>query len=213
MNIHRYINKAACALLITGYAQLTYSQTGLFDWASDRLSTSVLLGDARHSTWQAFKFGRIHGNNSTYGLRAGYRFHDRFVLELNYQDFGSNEDTFQDTFGDTISHRLDMDAWNLGVKINFSPSHSIVSFHSRLGISFWDYRVSEQDSFFPGEVFSDSASESDIYFGFGVDYHITNQLFASLEYTFYDLSLPRFSEVPVVDHQVNTWTTGISYRF
>ena len=124
----------------------------------------------------------ISGDDRSYGARLTYAFNTSFAIEFSYQNYGEAEDTFVDSFGDTIKDRWESDALSVGIKGSL-PIGEDFNLIGRLGISKWDIKFTETDSAFSGVIFSATDERNDIYAGVGIEFNINETIFSNIEFT------------------------------
>ena len=148
--------------------------------AENDFSGEILLGTAD----QEVSAGGVSasGDDISFGVRGAFSLSENFAIEGAYQSYGEADDTYIDSFGDTINDKLTTTALNIGVK-GIVPLDNGVSLNGRLGISFWDAELKETDSAFPGQTFKADDDGNDLYYGIGIQYKINSQIFIGAEYT------------------------------
>lgn len=173
--------------------------------ANTQWSGELMLGVAEQEL-SSSNFS-ISGDDRSYGIRLAYSFNTNFALEFSYQNYGEAEETFIDSFGDTINDKWEFDALSVGIK----ASHPISKdFHlvGRLGISKWDGKFTETDSAFPGEIFSASDERNDIYAGIGLEFNINETVFSNIEFTMTNMET-KYD----VDNEVSNIAISIGKKF
>lgn len=152
----------------------------------------------------------ISGFEGSHGVRFVVPLGRVTGLELGYADFGKVSDTFIDGFGDTINDSIDTESFNVGVRSEI-PFGRIVSLTGRIGLSFWDFDFTRQDSGFPGEIFNASDDGVDTYVGFGLQFDIEDNFRVAVEYMYlgFDAELNGVS----TDQEIKNVALSVGYRF
>ena len=124
------------------------------------------LGSASHET------GPFDDDDTSFGLTAGIQINPYFGAEISYYDFGEMEFELLGTDLTTEATTLDLAAVG---SVPLSPQFSI---YGKLGLAFWDVEASA-----PGA--SASTDGTDLFFGLGAKFNITEQVYVGGEFTSY----------------------------
>lgn len=149
----------------------------------------------------------MSGDDRSYGIRLSYTFTDNLALEFSYQNYGKAEETFIDSFGDTINDRWESDALSVGIKASHALSKDF-RLVGRLGISKWDWKITETDSAFPGQIFTVKDESNDIYAGIGLEFNINETMFSNIEFTMTDMET-KYD----IDNEVSNIAISIGKKF
>ena len=176
--------------------------------AENNFSAELLLGMADQEL--SANGLSTSGDDTSFGVRGAYSLNENFSLESAYQSYGETDDTYIDSFGDTINNKLSSTALSLGIK-GVIPLDNGLSLNARVGISFWDAEIKETDSAFPGETFKGDDNGNDLYYGIGAQYQINPQIFIAAEYTMTKMGI---SEAGLsADFDVKNISLSLGYKF
>ncbi len=180
--------------------------------ADGQLSAELLLGTADQKSTTTFmgESESTSGDDLSLGIRGSYRVNQNLALEIAYHNYGETDDTYIDSFGDTINNKVSSTAFNLGVK-GMLPLDSGITLHGRIGVGIWDVEFWGTDSAFPGEVFTADDSGNDIYYGIGLQYDVSPQVSIGAEYTMTEMGVS--AEGIAVDHEVKNLALSLGFRF
>lgn len=176
--------------------------------AQGSFSGEILLGSADQET--SGSGGSISGSSTSFALRGVYGVNENLGVEFGYHNYGSFSETYIDSFGDTINDEASATAIAFGVK-GIAPVHNIFSLVGRVGLALWDYELEETDSAFPGTVFSFSDDGSDIYFGFGGEFSVQENIHIGIEYSMLEMNMSFFGSS--VKHKVNNLGVSVGMSF
>jgi OOP family OmpA-OmpF porin len=193
-----------CVLAITLFAAASSA------YAEKQFSASIVLGKSDQET-SISGFESVSGDDTSFGVRGDYSINDNIAIEAGYFNYGEMSDTFVDSFGDTINDKIETTAINVGVKASF-PLNNQISVNGRLGLSMWDYELAETDSAFPGEVFKLDDDGTDIYYGIGMEFNVSEALFIGVEYTITDMDVSLLNVIKV-DHEVSNFAVSLGAKF
>lgn len=155
------------------------------------------------------EFGNSSGDDTSFGVRGSYNLSKSSAFELSYVSHGETNDTYIDEFGDFISERISSSALNVGYKGSV-PLEGGVSLHARFGLSFWDVELSATDSSFAGVTFKGDDSGSDIYYGIGAQFAISEKFTIGVEYTLSEYSIKPNKSFEGLSADVEVKTFAIS---
>lgn len=127
------------------------------------------------------------GKSTSFGLRLGYQFNNYIALELGHHEYGEVTTNYTDAWQDEITDTVNSSATSLGVKAILPISDSFALF-ARGGYAKWDLQMKSTDSSVPGEVFSGSEDDNDIYYGLGAEFNLTESISLGLEYSIITMS-------------------------
>lgn len=180
--------------------------------ANNNFSGEFLIGQADQQG--STRLGKKEGSDTSLGFRGAYAFNKNIALELAYQDYGDASDKYVDDFGDNINDTMNTTAINLGVKGTL-PFDNGFSLQGRAGLSMWDYELTETDSFLPGTTYRGGDSGTDLYFGLGAQYNITQRIFIGAEYTMleFDTKLNKDFKGAKVKTEVDNLSLSIGIHF
>lgn len=177
--------------------------------AQESASVEVLLG-AYSQKAEFDGFSSSTENTIGFGVRGGYQFHRHFAIEAAYLHFGEAEWSYIDDWGDAINEKADLSALSIGIKASY-PINGLASIHGRLGLARWDIDYSFADAGYPEDNFSASDDGVDLYFGFGGEYNLTQNLYAGVEYSYMKADAGFMGES--FDYIVSGFQGYIGYRF
>lgn len=147
-------------------------------------------------------------DDTSLGLRVTFPIMQNVAIDATYYDFGEVKTTFVDGFADTINDTSEVKGFGLGVKGSLEASPNL-SFVGRLGLMRWDHDLLRVDS--SGPTSTASAKDTDVYYGVGVEYKITDSILLGLEYmTFgFDYTLNNVN----FDYDINNLALSVGYKF
>ncbi|MGL1958196.1 MAG: porin family protein [Colwellia sp.] len=176
--------------------------------AESNFSAELLLGKAD----QELSVGSysISGDSTSVGIRGIYSLNENFSVEGTYQSYGETDETYIDSYEDTINDKLSTSALSLGIK-GIIPLNNGVSLNARAGISFWDAELKETDSYYPGVIFVGDDNGNDFYYGIGGQYDINPQMFIGVEYTMTKMAIS--TEGVSADLDVKNISLSLGYKF
>jgi len=173
--------------------------------SKDRFSVEGVVGYAEQDM-DYFK----KGNDLSFGVRTAYAPHKNVALEAGYLNFGEVDETYIDSFGDTINDIVSSQAFTFGVK-GMIPLKSGFSLTARLGLAYWDVDAEYIDTAFPGQVFEYDDTGLDFYYGLGAQYAFNEHLYIGLDYTAMEMSAD-FEGVEI-DNKVSNAAFSVGYNF
>lgn len=194
------MKKLALSFLISTGAISAHAETNI--------SADLLIGTADHKT----KVGSSSesGDDISIGVRGAYNINENFAVEVAFQDYGETDETYIDSFGDTINDKASATALTAGVKGSIPLSASF-SLNGRLGVSSWDFEFRGTDSSFPGVEFSFDDDGTDLYYGVGMQLMLNEAFSVGAEYTITEMGLS--VEGGSADHEVKNLAIFASYSF
>ncbi|QBY04070.1 hypothetical protein E2K93_06585 [Thalassotalea sp. HSM 43] len=186
---------------IAGIALVTLP---FFSNAETTIVSEILVGTTHnnlttssHIRGENNKFSNSE-NSESYGIRLGVKFTDNISIELSRNVHGSVESNFTYTYytqspgipgGGTIpsetqaitaDHSFDIESTKLGFKLEYNL-WSDLFINTRIGIAYWEY-----DDSTPHYSHDDGDTGNDVYYSVGADYHITENIYVGLEYSFFE---------------------------
>jgi len=175
-------------------------------FAETNTSVELLLGSAKQTT--KADGDSSSGDDTSFGLRGAMAFHPNVAVELSYQNFGQSDDTYIDSWGDTINQKTTTSTVALGLK-GILPINNQISLNARVGVAHWDLEADVTDSSLG--FFNVEETGTDIYYGIGTQFNIHKQLYLGAEYTI----TPMHMSVGGinVDHEVKNLAVYIGYSF
>lgn len=171
------MKKLAFGILISVAAVSAHSQN----------SAELLLGSAQQET-DLNGYATTSGSDISAGVRGSFSFNPNFAVELAYQGYGETDDTFVDSYGDTVNFQFRSSAINVGVKGSV-PLQNGISLNARAGMSLWDVGFTATDSSKPGAVAALDDDGSDLYYGIGVQFNVSETFIVGAEYTITDIGM------------------------
>ena len=149
--------------------------------SSADISASDVDGDS-------FTSDSIDDSDSSYRLFAGYNINDSVAIEVGYTDLGSYsitgnfDGTDMDIPAGPASLNFDATGWEVSA-IGQLPVTDNFSVLGRLGFLMWDVDLDVNTATKSGSISDDG---TDLLYGIGGAYSITDNLDARLEYISYD---------------------------
>lgn len=116
------------------------------------------------------------------GLRGGFQFHENFSAEISWEQYGEASWTYYDAWNDLINETMKSDALKFGVK-GMLPFNEKTSFIGRVGMAKWGVDYEYTDSSLPGQVAKASTDGMDVYFSFGAEYKVNEDIYFGAEYS------------------------------
>lgn len=177
--------------------------------AETNTSLEVLLGSAKQTT--DFNDGTTSSDSDTsLGLRAAIAFHPNIAVEIGYHNFGETDDTYIDSWGDTLNDKVSTNAASLGLK-GILPLNNQISVNARVGMSRWSLEAKETDTAFPGVVFEYEDKGTDFYYGIGAQFKLNENFSLGAEYTITPISV---SDTALdIDHEIENFAISVGYSF
>ncbi|NRA55496.1 MAG: porin family protein [Gammaproteobacteria bacterium] len=187
------------------------ASTTFTSFADNGISAQVLLGSATQATRiSTAEINPLSNNDVSIGIRAAYTLNKNISFEALYQNYGVADSSLVDASNDNIRHKINSSAFNFGVK-GVIPFDYGLSLNGRFGISFWDAKIQTTDSAAPGEVFKSDDTGSDIYYGLGIDYRMSQNVRLGIEYIITDMNATWYSVD--VENKVKNLSFSIGYYF
>ena len=137
----------------------------------------------------------IDTDSTSYRIVGGWRFNENFSIEGGYHDFGNFEQQI-DMNGTPATVSLSADGFTLGVAGTLPVSDKF-SITGRLGMFFWDGNAEINN------VSQATPEDSNLYFGAGANYALTERFSFTGDWSRYDLD----------DAQSNVFSAGFQYSF
>lgn len=167
----KHLNKAAIA------ATAILALTPLTATAEGRFYVGGSIGSA--SLTEDFDGFNVDADSTAFRIIAGWQFNDYFSLEGGYHNFGTFEQTF-DVDGEPLDVNLKADGFTLGATGTI-PLGEKFALYGRAGSFFWD-----------GDAEINSVSQArpedtNLYFGAGAKYAITDRFSLVGDWTRYEL--------------------------
>ena len=136
---------------------------------------------------------RFDADSTTFRLYGGYQFNDYFALEAGYLNLGSFDEQVQQD-GNIVPVSADADGFTFAAQASI-PLGEKFDLHGTVGSSFWDGS---------NEIagVGDNVSDSNIYFGAGLGFSLTNNVSLRADAARYELDNVN-SNVYTVGFQVN----------
>lgn len=169
----------------------------------------ALVGHARQET-SASGQQSVSGEDLSIGVRLNYQLHSYLALELSWLDYGKAEDTYRDSFGDTIRDTLESRSFGLGLR-GIWPLEAGFSLLGRLGVAHWEYEIERTDSAFPGRKDRVTDDGQDVYYGAGAQYLLSNGFIVGLEYTVLSVDLSLNGQN--AENEVSNLALSLGYSF
>ncbi|MFC1750416.1 porin family protein [Pseudomonadota bacterium] len=190
---------------------LVLATTALPSFAESNFSGELLFGTADQKTEISSLSSSSSGDDTSIGIRGAYQFNERIAIELAFHNYGETDDTYIDSFGDTINDKIETTSINIGVK-GVLPLENGFSLAGRLGVAMWDYTLNETDSSLPGFVINSEDDGTDIYYGIGAQYDFNEKVFVGMEYTITEMDVSLFGIV-AADHEVKNFSLSVGSKF
>jgi len=153
-------------------------------------------------------------DSTSYSIRGGYYFHKNFAVEIGHYEYGE----VTASFGDSMKADIETSSNNIGAKAVWPITDSL-SLSARLGIAKWDFDYTSTDSSVPGESVNFNESDTDAYYGVGVEYNINDRVNIGLEYSSLSMkwgtsdSNEDFSLNTDTEHEVNSLSLTAQMNF
>ncbi len=147
---------------------------------------------------------KVMDDEFAHGLRVGYQFATRWALEAGHWDYGKLYDrnvlrTGGPSPNTVIDDYFEVDATNIGIKYMVHCKNCDWTLDFRWGATLWDFQYRKIDrTNAPGEVVTDKDSGTNRYYGFGTNYHYSENIVFGLEYTISVIKLFEGEESPGV---------------
>lgn len=161
--------------LSVGQAKSQPSSTSTFSYEYN------FFGDTDSGT-ESESYTSSAESSTSFGARLGYKFNDYIAAEAGYHQYGEATDNYTDEWGDSISDKVKTSSTSIGLK-GILPLSDQFSLFARAGYAKWDLDIKSTDSSLPGDVFSMKEDGNNAYFGFGLDFNISESVSLGLEYS------------------------------
>lgn len=166
--------------------------------AADEIGAYVLAFGGQ-SSFETIDLDSIDDSDVTYGLALGYRLNPYFAAELSYVDLGAASYNPPDDVGAEVSAK-----GPAGSLLFFWPVHERVAPYLRAGITIMDTTAKVSGSS------SESTSRSNLLYGVGADFTLTDRFGVRVEWTRYaDVG----SEDVTGEGNVDTIVAGVRFQF
>ncbi len=136
----------------------------------------------------------VDTSSTAYRVVGGWRFNEQFAVEGGYHDFGNFEQRI-DLNGTPATVDFSADGFTVGVAGAW-PLGEKVSLTGRLGMFFWDGDAEINN------VSQATPEDSNLYFGVGASYAITDRFSVTGDWSRYDLEAT----------QSNVFSVGFQFR-
>ncbi len=145
--------------------------------ADEGLIVSASVGSAELT--ESFDSFDVDSDSTAYRIAIGWRFNDYLMIDAGYQNFGRFDQTFDDA-GTPTRLSLKADGFTLGGVGNL-PISERISLFARAGAFFWDGDAEINN------VTAARPEDTNLYFGAGVRFNLTDKLSATADASRYDL--------------------------
>ncbi len=215
----------------------------LCSYAETTFISEVLMGQSKHDMSSYLSSADVETNYSSaikdtsFGFRLGVKFMDKFSLELSEHDHGSavNEFTLSfpmpiygmpDSIGGFLGPEHDViyqvitpiniDSIRLGIKSEFYVLDKL-SLNARAGLAHWEYEeFTPQAITLLGPSNGGGESGNDIYYSLGAEYKFTENFYAGLEYSIFNVAMKQKYHDDVISsykHKVEDISFVIGWTF
>ena len=175
---------------------------------------SILFGQAKLGSKVTFPTFPLQDSpdfsesDSSLGLRLSFPLGENFAIDVSYQNFGETTTTFVDGFNDTVTDISKVKGFSAGAK-GILPLGDSFSLVGRLGLMRWSHDLARTDTGAPSSTID--ATGTDLYYGVGAEYSITENFSVGLEYsTFgFDYSTGNTN----FDYDVKDLALSLAYKF
>ena len=198
-------------------------------FANNNIYTDILLGKAKQEFESSFEYSSPYDsgkeyykqpsqNTTSFGVRLGYQFTNSFSVEIGHNQFGETDHTYVDEFNDTINDKIKSSSTTLGVNAQW-PINDNLCINGRLGIAAWDLKARSTDSYYPGVVEEDSEDGNDLYYGFGLKYLASENIYLGLEYSITNMASDKtekegqYTEKVNLDYDVSNFAIFVGVNF
>ena len=161
--------------------------------ADEGLTMAASIGSANLS--EDFDGLNVDTDATAFRITVGWRFNEYFAIEGGYHDFGDFEQVV-DINGTPATVSLSADGFTLGVS-GALPLSEKFALTGRLGMFFWN-GAAEINA-----VSQASPEDSNLYFGAGLSYSLTDKFALTADWSRYDLD----------DTDSSVLSAGFRYRF
>ena len=151
-------------------------------------------------------------SDTSFAIGGEYRFNSNFTIEVRYDDYGNMTTSPKDE-GVTGYNEILADSLSAGIKGGIPLSEQF-SIFAKIGFSSWDINTNysfNYSSLNSTSTESGSLSESgkDLYYGFGGQYSINENIVIGLDYTM--LTIDVDNESP--DYDIGNLSLSLGYNF
>lgn len=176
-------------------------------YAESNISGEILFGQAQHRLHQT-DFELLHNEASSVGLRGSLWLNPGLGFELAVQDYGLQEETYQNEFAGVATDRVETSALNVGI-VGTVPLSRSLSVNGKVGVANWSVRVTTFASGLPGFSQVYELDGSDVYYGFGAKLDLSSRSFLGFDYTVTDLT---FDEPIGLGNEIENYSISLGVR-
>jgi hypothetical protein len=113
-----------------------------------------------------------------FSIGGGYNFTNMFAAEAGYIDLGEASISFSDVFFGNYKATVSVDGIYFGPRLTFGVTEQLDAY-ARIGLLAWDAEFKDSDGF------SASDDGTDVYFGLGAAWNISQQFAVGADWTRY----------------------------
>lgn len=183
----------------------------LCSYAETTFISEVLMGQSKHDMSSYLSSAEVETNYSSaikdtsFGFRLGVKFMDKFSLELSEHDV-----IYQ------VITPINIDSIRLGIKSEFYVLDKL-SLNARAGLAHWEYEeFTPQAITLLGPSNGGGESGNDIYYSLGAEYKFTENFYAGLEYSIFNVAMKQKYHDDVISsykHKVEDISFVIGWTF
>lgn len=196
-------SKALVAISLLSAVSLTHAAEGFYiGFNLGEASYDASVNDVNDGS---FTSGSLDDSDTSFSVTLGKQFTPNFALEGGYIDLGEvNIDAVSDGSGflyapGAVNANVELSGVFFDVK-GLIPLNETSSFYGKVGILSWDADFSLSDS--TGSL-SISDDGTDVFFGLGASFAMSNSFSLNIDYTSYDLDDGDTADVFSVGVQFN----------
>lgn len=184
-----------CSIALPALAESNFSGEILFGRAGQTLSSSSFSN---------------HGEDRSYGIRGAFLFSEHLAIEASHQNYGQTDSHIINHLGDVVNDKLTTSAVTLGAK-GILPLDNDVSLNARLGLSFWETEIQENQASTANETYKAYFDGSDLYYGIGIQYDVNSVVFIGADYTFSKMRISAEGASPYIELKNMFLSLGIKF--
>lgn len=189
-------------LLSTTFFAFTMATAGAA-YANDNANAGGYIGASVGSTSLPSEFD--DSSTTSFGISAGYRVNDNFAFEGSYLNLGTADlSTSEVISGVQVNAKgeIEITGINLGL-VGIAPVSERFDLYGKVGVFMWDADLDITATGSMGGVThteraSESESGTDLSFGVGGQFHVTDNFAIAGEFTRYDLEGDALDNISVV---------------
>lgn len=193
-------------------------------FAASPFSLEATIGSANQEIFEGLDGDQQEVDSSTFAVKGAYEFTENWFAEVAYENYGEGSKTYINSFSNKYDETVESSAITIGLKKAIGLTDKL-SVYGRIGASMWDvdYSIFSHNS---DKTYLYSESGTSAYWGIGLDFNLTDNLYVTTSYTATVVRLNPPDEIDSTDNNrlwtVEEWAgennirnlaVGIGYKF